>query len=141
MASRTVKRLLYGTLGALGGVLSLYALYLLGETTGKTGDIEGQYINILFVNIVGVLALLALTVGNLWRLIRDFRKHVPGAKLKARMVGMFVGLAVGSPFRLRVSRYPGPAFIRGFVRPLRRYYEIVRLPGNVHVGRTAFAFP
>ncbi len=94
MASRTLKRLAYGILGVIGGALSLYALYLLGETTGKTGDIEVQYINILFVNIVGVLALLALTVGNLWRLIGDLRKHVPGAKLKARMVGMFVGLAV-----------------------------------------------
>ncbi len=94
MASRTLKRLLYGTLGVLGGVLSLFALYLLGETTGKTGDIESQYINILFVNIIGVLALLVLTVGNLWRLAGDLRKHVPGAKLKARMVGMFVGLAV-----------------------------------------------
>jgi len=94
MASRTLKRLLYGTLGALGAALSLYALYLLGETTGKTGDIESQYINILFVNIVGVLALLALTVGSLWRLFGDLRKRVPGAKLKARMVGMFVGLAV-----------------------------------------------
>ena len=27
-----------------------------------------------------------------------------------------------------------------FVHPLRRYYEIVRLPRNVHAGRTAIAF-
>jgi nitrogen fixation/metabolism regulation signal transduction histidine kinase len=94
MASRTIKRLFYGTLGVLGAALALFALYLLGETTDRTGELESQYINILFVNIVGVLALLALTVGNLWRLVGEFRNHVPGAKLKARVVGMFVGLAV-----------------------------------------------
>ena len=94
MASRTIKRLFYGTLGILGGALALFALYLLGETTDRTGDLESQYINILIVNIIGVLALLALTVGNLWRLVQDFRNRVPGARLKGRMVGMFVGLAV-----------------------------------------------
>ena len=94
MASRTIKRLFYGTLGIFGAVLALFALYLLGETTDRTGDLESQYINILIVNIVGVLALLVLTVGNLWRLLRDFRNRVPGSRLKGRMVGMFVALAV-----------------------------------------------
>ena len=35
-----------------------------------------------------------MLIGNLARLFRDYRTNVPGAKLKARMVGMFVGLAV-----------------------------------------------
>ena len=94
MASRTIKRLFYGVLGVLGVALALFALYLLGETTDRTADLESQYINILFVNIVGVLALLALTVGNLWRLLGEFRNRQPGARLKVRLVGMFVGLAV-----------------------------------------------
>lgn len=94
MASRTIKRLFYGTLGVLGGALALFALYLLGETTDRTGDLASQYINILIVNIIGVLVLLALTIGSLWSLVREYRERVPGAKLKARMVGMFVGLAV-----------------------------------------------
>ena len=94
MAARTIRRVVYGTLGALGVLLSVYALYLLAETTEHTADLESQYVIILFVNVAGVLALLVLTIGNLWRLIGDYRKHVPGAKLKARVVGMFVGLAV-----------------------------------------------
>jgi nitrogen fixation/metabolism regulation signal transduction histidine kinase len=49
---------------------------------------------ILGINIAGVLVLFVLLVGNLMRLRRDYRTHVPGAKLKARIVGMFVGLAV-----------------------------------------------
>jgi nitrogen fixation/metabolism regulation signal transduction histidine kinase len=40
------------------------------------------------------MLLFALLIGNLARLASDYRKNVPGAKLKARMVGMFVGLAV-----------------------------------------------
>ena len=49
---------------------------------------------ILGINVAGVLVLFVLLVGNLMRLRRDYRTHVPGAKLKARIVGMFVGLAV-----------------------------------------------
>ena len=49
---------------------------------------------ILGINIAGVLVLFILLVGNLMRLRREYRTHVPGAKLKARIVGMFVGLAV-----------------------------------------------
>ncbi len=49
---------------------------------------------ILGINIAGVLVLFVLLVGNLLRLRREYRTHVPGAKLKARIVGMFVGLAV-----------------------------------------------
>ena len=49
---------------------------------------------ILGINIAGVLVLFVLLVGNLMRLRREYRTHVPGAKLKSRIVGMFVGLAV-----------------------------------------------
>ena len=49
---------------------------------------------ILAINIAGGMLLLAMLIGNLARLARDYRMAVPGAKLKARMVGMFVGLAV-----------------------------------------------
>ena len=40
-----------------------------------------------------MLILFILMIGNLGRLVRDYRAHVPGAKLKARIVTMFVGLA------------------------------------------------
>jgi nitrogen fixation/metabolism regulation signal transduction histidine kinase len=52
------------------------------------------HIVILLINIAGVGVLFALMVGNLAKLFRDYRNHVPGSRLKARMVGMFVGLAV-----------------------------------------------
>ncbi|MDZ7645189.1 MAG: HAMP domain-containing protein [Woeseiaceae bacterium] len=93
MANRTLKRLLYGTLGALGVALALVALYLLSRTAQNSQEFDRMYVYILLVNVAGVLVLFALMVGNLARLFRDYRAHVPGSKLKARMVAMFVGLA------------------------------------------------
>lgn len=94
MAARTIKRVLYAALGATGVALAVFAFYLLSRTAQDAGEFDQLQNLILLVNIAGVLALLALLVGNLARLVRDYRAHVPGAKLKARMVAMFVGLAV-----------------------------------------------
>ena len=94
MAARTIKRVFYGALGATGVALALFAFYLLSRTAQDAGEFDELQNLILLVNIAGVLALLALLVGNLARLVRDYRAHVPGIKLKARMVAMFVGLAV-----------------------------------------------
>jgi nitrogen fixation/metabolism regulation signal transduction histidine kinase len=94
MAARTIKRLFYAALGATGVALALLAFYLLSRTAQDAGEFDQLQNLILLVNIAGALALLALLVGNLARLVRDYRAHVPGTKLKARMVAMFVGLAV-----------------------------------------------
>jgi len=94
MASRKIKKLFYGTVGAIGVGSALGALYLLSQTAAATEDFDRLHIVILLINVAGVLVLFALMVGNLARLLRDYRNHVPGTKLKARMVGMFVGLAV-----------------------------------------------
>ncbi len=80
---------------ATSGVgLALVALFLLTQTVQKSDDFDRLQDVILAINIAGGILLIALLVGNLTRLLRDYRQNVPGAKLKARMVGMFVGLAV-----------------------------------------------
>ena len=81
-------------LGAIGVGLALVALFLLGQTAQNSADFDRLHIVILLINVAGVVVLFALLVGNLARLLRDYRNNVPGSKLKARMVGMFVGLAV-----------------------------------------------
>jgi nitrogen fixation/metabolism regulation signal transduction histidine kinase len=81
-------------LGATGIGFALTAFYLLSRTAQDARDFDELQNVILLINVAGVIALLALIVGNLARLLRDYRAHVPGAKLKARMVAMFVGLAV-----------------------------------------------
>lgn len=94
MVTRTVKRFFYGTLGATGVVLALFAFYLLSRTAQDASQFDRWQELILLINIAGVFVLLALFIGNLARLVREYRTHVPGAKLKARMVAMFMGLAV-----------------------------------------------
>jgi nitrogen fixation/metabolism regulation signal transduction histidine kinase len=94
MVSRPIKRLLYGTIGALGVGSALAALYLLSQTSQNTEDFDRLHITMLMINIGGVLVLFALSAGNLMRLVRDYRNGVPGSRLKARMVAMLVGLAV-----------------------------------------------
>ena len=94
MEPRTIKRAII-TLVAMTGVgLALVALFLLSRTAQNSEDFGRLHIVILSINAVGVLVLFALLVGNLARLLREYRTNVPGAKLKARIVGMFVGLAV-----------------------------------------------
>ena len=94
MVARTIRRGVTVALGVIGVGLALTALFLLSRTAQNSEDFESLHIIILLINIAGVLALLALTVGSLARLLRDYRNHVPGSRLKARIVGMFVGLAV-----------------------------------------------
>ena len=74
--------------------LALAALFLLTQTVQRSDDFDRLQDIILAINIAGGVLLIALLIGNLARLARDYRQNVPGAKLKARMVGMFVGLAV-----------------------------------------------
>ena len=94
MAARTLKRVLYILIATSGVGLALAALFLLTQTVQKSGNFDRLQEVILWINIIGGVLLIALLIGNLSRLFRDYRQNVPGAKLKARMVGMFVGLAV-----------------------------------------------
>jgi nitrogen fixation/metabolism regulation signal transduction histidine kinase len=93
MVARTLRRAAVATIGVIGVGLALFALFLLSWTPQNSADYESLHISILLVNIAGVIVLFFLMVGNLARLFRDYRNHVPGSKLKARVVGMFVGLA------------------------------------------------
>ena len=94
MDARTIKRAFYVLLGATGVLLSLVALFLLSVTAQNSEDFDRLHNVLIGVNIAGAFVLFVLLVGNLIRLVREYRENVPGARLKARMVGMFVGLAV-----------------------------------------------
>ena len=94
MGTRSIRRFFYGFIGAVGVILAAVALFMLSRTAQNSQEFDQQANSILLINIAGLLILLVLMIGNLARLVRDYRAHVPGSKLKARMVGMFVGLAV-----------------------------------------------
>jgi len=92
--SKSIKRGFYALLAATGVGLALIALFLLSRSAQNSTDFDRLHIVILSINVVGALVLFMLLVGNLARLLREYRTNVPGARLKARIVGMFVGLAV-----------------------------------------------
>lgn len=94
MAVRTLKRIFFILMGVASVTLVLVALFLLTQTVQRSDDFDRLQDIILVVNVAGGFILLLILIGNLWRLLRDYRGNVPGAKLKARMVGMLVGLAV-----------------------------------------------
>ena len=94
MDARLIKRGFYTLIAAIGVGLVLVALFLLSRTAENSEDFGRLQNVILAVNVAGVFLLFILLVGNLARLWREYRTHVPGARLKARLVGMFVGLAI-----------------------------------------------
>jgi nitrogen fixation/metabolism regulation signal transduction histidine kinase len=94
MEARTIKRAFIGMLAVAGVLLSLIALFLLSVTAQNSDDFDRLHNTLIGVNIAGAILLFVLLVGNLIRLLRDYRENVPGARLKTRIVGMFVGLAV-----------------------------------------------
>jgi nitrogen fixation/metabolism regulation signal transduction histidine kinase len=94
MVARTIKRALLTIFAATGVGLVLVALFLLARAAQNADDFNRLYDVLFAINIAGVAVLLVFLIGNFVRLYREYRTHVPGAKLKARIVGMFVGLAV-----------------------------------------------
>jgi PAS domain S-box-containing protein len=86
----------YGStvLGSMGLVLWLAALYMLGVAAQNSQKFEGWLPWILLVNICGLLTLFALLAVKVTRLVRDYRRHVPGSRLKGRTVAIFSALAV-----------------------------------------------
>jgi nitrogen fixation/metabolism regulation signal transduction histidine kinase len=86
----------YGStvLGAIGVALWLAALYLLASAAQNSAEFDRWLPWILLVNISGLLTLFVLLAAKLTQLVRDYRKHVPGSRLKGRTVAIFSALAV-----------------------------------------------
>ncbi|HWY96390.1 MAG TPA: ATP-binding protein [Steroidobacteraceae bacterium] len=86
----------YGStvLGSIGVVLWLVALYLLASAAQNSARFEKWMPWILLINISGLLTLFVLLAGKLTQLVRDYRRHVPGSRLKGRTVAIFSALAV-----------------------------------------------
>ncbi len=94
MALKSMKTVINRVLLIGGSVVWLSSLLLLAQTVQNTGHFERLHNWILLLNAVGVVLLIVLIGGNIYRLVRDYRKHALGSRLKARMVSMFVMLAV-----------------------------------------------
>jgi len=75
--------------------LWLAALLLLASAAQNSAEFDKWLPWILLINITGLITLFVLLAGKLFRLVREYRRNVPGSRLTARTVAVFSVLAVG----------------------------------------------
>lgn len=92
--AKRIRRAFLTLLAVLGILLWLIALLSFTRVTENTDDFAERQTWIVVINSVGILVLLALIVRNLWQLVRDYRRHVPGSRLRARMVSVLIMVAI-----------------------------------------------
>jgi nitrogen fixation/metabolism regulation signal transduction histidine kinase len=78
----------------LWSAIGLGAFLLLAESVQNSSEFGRLQPWILLVDFCGVIALSVLLARKLWRLVRDYRAHVPGSRLTARTVGIFGALVI-----------------------------------------------
>ena len=78
----------------LWSAIGLGAFLLLAESVQNSSEFGRLQPWILLVDFCGVIVLSVLLARKLWRLVRDYRAHVPGSRLTARTVGIFGGLVI-----------------------------------------------
>jgi two-component system, NtrC family, nitrogen regulation sensor histidine kinase NtrY len=86
----------YGStvLGSIGVALWVAALFMLASAAQNSDKFDKWLPWILLINVAGMGTLVVLLAGKLTRLVRDYRRHVPGSRLKGRTVAVFSLLAV-----------------------------------------------
>jgi nitrogen fixation/metabolism regulation signal transduction histidine kinase len=94
MASRKLKRLAYTVSMTLGVALASGALLLLARYATVLGDFGQRQVQVLALNALAAAVLLVLICVQAALLVRDFRRHRAGARLRTRLVTTFVGLTV-----------------------------------------------
>lgn len=75
-------------------ILLLASLTLMSNATQNSAHFGEIYSVLLVVNVIGLVILGLLIAWNLMQLLAQVRQRVPGARLRVRMVTVFVILAV-----------------------------------------------
>ena len=81
-------------LSVFWGVTAIGAFLLLAKSTQNSGEFARLQWWIVVLNTGAVLVLTVLVARKIWRLVRDYRAHVPGSRLTARTVGIFGALVI-----------------------------------------------
>jgi len=132
MAGRRFIDKLIGPVPALVlSVVVVAALLMLVAAAQDTDVTAESYLALLAVNGLGIIALLALIAGNLWRLRKLWRGRVLGSRLTLRMIGLsallvliplsivyyvstqFLSKGIDSWFDVRVDRAVHDALLLG----------------------------
>jgi len=77
----------------VGGLLWLSAILFMAQTAQHSEQFSRWHPWILMINVAGLVVLVGLLGAKLAQLVRDWRGHVIGSRLKARMVWIFGVLA------------------------------------------------
>ena len=93
MDAPALKRAASTVVVGIGGLLWLAAILFMAQTAQNSEQFSRLHPWILMVNIAGLAVLVGLLATKLAQLIRDWRGHVIGSRLKARMVWIFGVLA------------------------------------------------
>jgi nitrogen fixation/metabolism regulation signal transduction histidine kinase len=78
----------------LWSAIGLGAFLLLAKSVQNSSAFNRLQLWILLIDVCGVIALSVLLTRKIWRLVRDYRAHVPGSRLTARTVGIFGALVI-----------------------------------------------
>jgi len=81
-------------LSVFWGITAIGAFLLLAKSTQNSGEFARLQWWIVVLNACAALVLTVLVARKLWRLVRDYRAHVPGSRLTARTVGIFGALVI-----------------------------------------------
>jgi len=81
-------------LSVFWGVIAIGAFLLLAKSTQNSGEFARLQMWIVVLNAGAALVLTVLVARKIWRLVRDYRAHVPGSRLTARTVGIFGALVI-----------------------------------------------
>ncbi|HSQ70283.1 MAG TPA: hypothetical protein VLM41_09370, partial [Steroidobacteraceae bacterium] len=93
MERTALKRAASAAVVGIGGLLWLAAILFMVQTAQNSEQFSRLHPWILMINIAGLVVLVGLLATKLGQLIRDWRQHVIGSRLKARMVWTFGVLA------------------------------------------------
>jgi nitrogen fixation/metabolism regulation signal transduction histidine kinase len=89
-----LRRVIVTMLTIVGIAASVASLAMLANTAQDASTFDALQPWLLAVNLAGVLVLIVLIGRKLYELVRDWRRHVPGSRMKARALLMFTVLAL-----------------------------------------------
>ena len=93
MDTPSLSRAASAAVMGVGGLLWLAAILFMAQTAQNSEQFSRLHPWILMINVAGLVVLVGLLVTKLAQLVRDWRGHVIGSRLKARMVWIFGVLA------------------------------------------------
>ncbi|HTG77138.1 MAG TPA: ATP-binding protein [Steroidobacteraceae bacterium] len=93
MDAASLRRAASAVLMGIGGLLWLAAILFMAQTAQNSEQFGRLHPWILMVNGAGLVVLLVLLGAKVTQLVRDWRGHVIGSRIKARMVWIFGVLA------------------------------------------------